>query len=79
MVTLKETSMKSNIIAPKKTAGNNCAKCSEFGMKNIANAETIAPPKINGILRPNLVQVLSLERPTIGCTKSPARGAANQK
>ena len=53
----------------KKTAGNNCAKCSEFGMKNIANAETIAPPKINGILRPNLVQVLSLERPTIGCTK----------
>ena len=47
MVTLKETSMKSsNIIAPKKTAGNNCAKCSEFGMKNIANAETIAPPKI---------------------------------
>jgi hypothetical protein len=61
------------------TAGNNCAKCSEFGMKNIANAETIAPPKINGILRPNLVQVLSLERPTIGCTKSPARGAANQK
>jgi len=39
----------------------------------------MAPKKINGILLPNFVQVLSLERPIMGCTMSPAMGAANQK
>lgn len=45
----------------------------------MAKAETMAPKKINGILRPRRVHVLSLERPMIGCTIKPARGAASQK
>ena len=78
MVTLKEVSINNNIVAPKINAGNNVAKCSELGIKNIASADTIQPPSINGILLPSLVHVLSLDIPTIGCTIKPATGAANQ-
>jgi hypothetical protein len=66
MVTLKEESINNNINAPKNIGGNIYVKNSELGMKNMAMAETIAPPRMNGILRPNLVQVLSLDKPTIG-------------
>ena len=76
---LKEVSINNNITAPKTNGGNRLVKFPAFGMKNIAKAEIIEPNKIKGILRPKRVQVLSLERPIIGCTISPARGAANQK
>jgi hypothetical protein len=48
-------------------------------MKNMAAADTIAPPRIKGTRLPSLVQVLSLLRPTMGCTIRPAIGAASQK
>jgi len=78
IVTLKEVSISNNMVAPNKSGGSSSAKCSEFGMKNMANAETKEPPKIKGILLPMRVQVLSLDIPTMGCTINPARGAANQ-
>ena len=79
MVILKEVSINNNITAPKTKGGNRLVKFPAFGIKNIAKAEIIAPTKIKGILRPNRVQVLSLDRPIIGCTIKPANGAASQK
>ena len=65
-------------MVPKMSGGSNRVKCSELGIKNMAAAETMEPPKINGMRLPNLVQVLSLEAPTMGCTIKPASGAASQ-
>jgi hypothetical protein len=45
MVTLKDVSINNSINAPKNNGGNRYAKNSEFGIKNMANAETIAPTK----------------------------------
>ena len=70
--------MNNNINAPKNTGGIIAATNSELGIKNIAIAETIAPPRINGIRRPNFVHVRSLDIPIIGCTIKPAIGAASQ-
>ena len=41
MVTLKEVSINNSMVAPKKSGGNNSAKCSELGIKNIAIAEIV--------------------------------------
>jgi len=78
MVTLKEVSINKSMIAPNARIGIKEANDPEFGIRNIESAANREPPKIKGILRPNLVHVLSLDKPIIGCTINPAIGAASQ-
>ena len=65
MVTLNDESINNRRKAPI-AKGANESNTGQFGMSINAIVETIAPPKMNGILRPNLVQILSENIPTIG-------------
>ena len=49
----------------------------ELGMNTNAMLLKMAPTKKKGFLRPNLVQVLSLQAPMMGCTTKPVNGAAS--
>ena len=78
IVMLKDRSMNRRMRAPI-ASGANARSVGQFGMRRRAMVEMMAPPRMYGILRPNLVQVPSENIPTIGWMMSPAIGAASQK
>ncbi len=78
MVTLNDKSMNNRMNAPI-ASGAKANSNGALGIKASASAETTAPPRMNGMRRPQRVQVPSENNPTMGWMTSPATGAASQK